>query len=69
MKSILVPPFVMREAGIIVRDTPKIHLEEPTEEDHALTFPETGFRIPLWLTGTCYTGARTSKHHVIQRPL
>jgi hypothetical protein len=48
----LVPPFVMREAGIIVRDTPKSHMEEPTEEEHALTFPETGFRIPLSLTGT-----------------
>jgi hypothetical protein len=52
MKYNLVPPFVMREAGIIVRETPKIHMEEPTEEDHALTFPETGFRIPLSLTGT-----------------
>jgi hypothetical protein len=36
MKYNLVPPFVMREAGIIVRDTPKIHMEEPTEEDHSL---------------------------------
>jgi hypothetical protein len=42
----------MREGRIIARDTPKIHMEEPTEEDHALTFPETGFRIPLSLTGT-----------------
>jgi hypothetical protein len=48
----LIPPFMMREAGIIVRDTPKIHMEEPTEEDHAITFPETGFSIPLSLTGT-----------------
>jgi hypothetical protein len=51
-KHNLVLPFVMREAGIIVRDTPKIYMEEPTLEDHALTFPETGFRIPLSLTGT-----------------
>jgi hypothetical protein len=29
----LIPPVMMREAGIIVRDTPKIHMEEPTEED------------------------------------
>jgi hypothetical protein len=48
----LLPPFMMREAGVIVRDTPKIHMEEPTEEDHALTFPETEFRIPYSLTGT-----------------
>jgi hypothetical protein len=26
-------------------------MEDPTEEDHALTFPETGFRIPLSLWG------------------
>jgi hypothetical protein len=52
MKYNLVPPFMMREAGILVRDTPKIHMEDPTEEDHAITFPETGFRIPLSLTGT-----------------
>jgi hypothetical protein len=52
MKHNLVPPFLMREAGIIVRDTPKIYMEESTKEDHAITFPETGFRIPLSLTGT-----------------
>jgi hypothetical protein len=52
MEYNLLPPFVMREDGIIVRDTPKSHMEEPTEEDHTLTFPETGFRIPLSPTGT-----------------
>jgi hypothetical protein len=26
-------------------------LEDPSEEDHALTFPESGFRIPLSLWG------------------
>ena len=45
----LLPPFMIREAGVIVRDTPKIQLDDPSEEDHALTFPETGFRIPLSL--------------------
>ena len=48
----LIPPFMMREAGIIVKDTPKIQLDDPSEDDHAITFPETGFRIPLSLTGT-----------------
>jgi hypothetical protein len=43
----LLPSFMMREAGVIVKDTPKIQLNDPSEEDHALTFPETGFRIPL----------------------
>jgi hypothetical protein len=28
----LLPPFMMREAGVIVKDTPKIELDEPSEE-------------------------------------
>ena len=47
----LLPPFMMREAGLIVKDIPKIQLDDPSEEDHAITFPETGFRIPLSLWG------------------
>jgi hypothetical protein len=47
----LLPPFVIREAGVIVKDTPKIQLDDPTEEEHAITFPKTGFRIPLSLWG------------------
>jgi hypothetical protein len=38
---------MMREAAVIVKDTPKIQMDDPSEEDYALTFPETGFRIPL----------------------
>jgi hypothetical protein len=51
MKNNLIPPFVMREAGIGVYDTPKIQVAEPTTEDHSICFPETGFRIPLSLWG------------------
>jgi hypothetical protein len=47
----LLPPFMMREAGVIVKENPKIQFDDPSEEDHALTFPETGFRIPLFLSG------------------
>ena len=45
----LIPPFMMREAGIEVHDTPKIQVLNPTEEDHSIYFPETRFRIPLSL--------------------
>ena len=48
----LIPPFMLREAGIKVKDVPKIQVDDPSEEDHAITFPETGFRIPLFLHGT-----------------
>ncbi len=51
MQNNLLPPFVMREAGIRVTDTPKIQTIEPTEEDHSIYFPETDFRIPLSLWG------------------
>ena len=51
MTNNLIPPFVMREAGLRVMDTPKIQTSEPTEEDHSIYFPETDFRIPLSLWG------------------
>ena len=47
----LIPPFMLREMGVTVNDVPKIHKEDPTVEDHAITFAETGFRIPLSLWG------------------
>jgi hypothetical protein len=40
---------MIREAAVIVKDTPKIQMDDPSEEYCALTFPETGFRIPLSL--------------------
>jgi hypothetical protein len=51
MNNNLIPPFLLREAGITVSDVPKIHVADPTEDDHAITFPDTGFRIPLSLWG------------------
>ena len=48
----LLPPFMLREAGIQINEVPKIHVTLPTEEHHAITFQETNFRIPLTLHGT-----------------
>ena len=31
----LVPPFILREAGLILNDKPKIHYEDPSVEDHS----------------------------------
>ena len=47
----LIPPFMLRGMGVAVNDVPKIHKEDPTVDDHAITFLETGFRIPLSLWG------------------
>jgi Reverse transcriptase (RNA-dependent DNA polymerase) len=52
MVNNLIPPFMMREAGIVCNDIPKIHVSDPSEEDHAIIFKETGLRIPLSLWGT-----------------
>ena len=40
MENNLIPPFIMREAGITVNDTPKIQIEEPTDNDHAIIFED-----------------------------
>ncbi len=51
MRHNLLPPFILRQVGMVLNDTPKIHVAEPTVEDHSIMFPETGFRIPLLLYG------------------
>ena len=51
MTNHLIPPFIMRENGIKVYDTPKIHLDDPNISDHSIEFPETNFQIPLSLHG------------------
>eukprot|EP00957_Ditylum_brightwellii_P139653 10643161-Ditylum_brightwellii.AAC.1 len=47
----LIPSFMLREAGITVNETPKIHKENPTMDDHVITFRGEGLRIPLGLWG------------------
>ena len=51
MDNKVIPPFMLREMGVTVNDMPKIHKENPTVDDHAITFVETGFWIPLSLWG------------------
>ena len=51
MKNNLLPPIMLREVGIIINDKAKIHSSDPSMDDHAIAFPETGFRIPLSLWG------------------
>eukprot|EP00957_Ditylum_brightwellii_P077907 5921520-Ditylum_brightwellii.AAC.1 len=47
----LMPPFILREAGTTVNKTPKIHKKNPTVDDHVITFPILGLRIPMGLWG------------------
>ena len=59
MDNNLVPPFMLREMGVTVNDIPKIHKEDPTVDDHAITFVETGFRYH------CHCGAYS---HISRHP-
>lgn len=52
MEHNLIPPFIMREAGLIVNDVPKFQLESPTTDDHTIIDPVTNVRIHLSLQST-----------------
>ena len=52
MANNLIPEFMMHKAGIIMNSVPKIQVTDPLVDDHAITFPETGFHILLSLWGT-----------------
>eukprot|EP00957_Ditylum_brightwellii_P126737 9659939-Ditylum_brightwellii.AAC.1 len=47
----LIPPFMLRKAGITVNEKPKIHKENPTVDDHGITFPISGLRKLMGLWG------------------
>ena len=52
MEINLIPPFILREAGLVLNDTPKIHCDDPSIENHSLFDEETGLRILFTLSGT-----------------
>ena len=47
----LLPPFILREAGLIVNETAKIHCHKPTNENHAIISKDPDLIIPLQLNG------------------
>ena len=48
----LIPPFIMREAGLKVNDVPRIHCgENVSEESHSVISKEPSLKIPLQLDG------------------
>ena len=53
IKYNLIPPFILREAGVTVHEKAKIHSKEPMEEDHSISFRDlsSDLRIPLQLNG------------------
>ena len=47
----LIPPFIMREANLMVNDVPKIQVANPDETNHSIWFADAEFRITLSLRG------------------
>ena len=52
MEHNLIPPLILREAVLVLNDTPNIHCIVPSAEYHSLFDEETGLRIPFTLDGT-----------------
>ena len=52
MSHNLVPPFILREAGLRDNDKPKIHCKDPSVENHSLFHEESGLRIPFTMDET-----------------
>ena len=51
MKNNLIPPFIMREGGVIVNDIPKMHSSGHIINDHCISFKDTNLGLPLLLNG------------------
>ena len=49
MNNNLIPPCLLREAGIEVNEVPKIYLKDPDVKGHSIYFAESNFRISLSL--------------------
>lgn len=51
MEVNLIPPIMMRLAGIKINECPKFLAENPSIEDHSAYFPDADVRIPFLLEG------------------
>jgi hypothetical protein len=51
MTNNLILPFLLREAGVICNDVPKIHFDNPGNNDHAIIVRDSNLQIPLQLWG------------------
>ena len=51
MDNNLIPPFMMREARIMVNEKAKIHTDNPKDSDHSIMFNSPGFLILLYIWG------------------
>ena len=52
MENNLIPPFLMRLNGLIVDECPKFLANQPTLNNHSITFPEQSIQLPFMMDGT-----------------
>ena len=72
MSHNLIPPFILREAGLIVNDVPRIHtkVEELTNETHCIVARESevgiDLKIPLKLDGifSCFNTRKLTSEEI-----
>jgi len=48
----LLPPFIVREAGIQINECPKFQAIDATNENYSMLLEEPNIRIPFQLNGT-----------------
>ena len=51
LENHLIPPFIMREAGLVVNEVAKIHMNDPSSSDHSIIVKDYDLKIPLQLNG------------------
>ena len=51
MEDNLLPPFIIREIGATVNDTPKIHCTDPTSKEHCIIISDSELKILLHING------------------
>ena len=55
MSHNLIPPFILREAGVVVNDVPKIHVPSPEQDDHSIIVKDSDLHITLqWRETLCF---------------
>ena len=66
MTNNLIPPFMIREAEIMVYDKPIIQVEKSTVEDHSIYFQETDLRTPLqlWCVFSYFPTSKTTSEYM-----
>ena len=65
----LLPPFMLSETGVELNDKAKIHMQDLTTDDHMIIFSETGFKIPLSLSGIfSYFTTTKLTNNILQDP-